>query len=405
MDKVEQELLNKLDSLFKDSFLDSGDSQSGQTKIDTKSKFLDAITPYVVSFLETRKLDLDNVSNNFEIPYKELNFRKVLQCKNFKYIYAGDYKTINESETLHHVVTLCRMFINMLNITIRNNDYENKNDIIKNLSNAITDLFYNINAFVLYETVTKELVIVNSTQKKNQNSAFVYIQSRLIDKLIANTKQVDQDAKKIACLNNNDAFKALMELVFCRRRYNDEFFTSAKLDMFRHRREFSPSNLVGSVSDNDKLALYESTTPIVFGTQLLSVIDDSKNVKQFMVQTGMSNHNVYIFDFLHIMSSGDDLKLTNMDWCERMEYLKQELNVQEKYGNMTIVTPTRVTQHEMNIKTQNKTPKYLLLKSFGFGNLRAFYIPPKVETVKRKYEEEEGAEDNQAESDSKKFRL
>jgi hypothetical protein len=422
MDVITADFQIKLLALFQRIFVDTEADDTVVSekphKTDQKTKFLDSIAGMCVAYLERERIDTDMESNFFHVKYSEIEYRMINASKDFKLFYLFEY-TPNNPCQMPRVLYLCRMLMQFLVKISSKEDgaVENKNDLIKNASVAITDLYLNINPFVLYHVAGESLPMVIHHQKKNQTGPRDHVFNRIIDKLAPiEYPKLKCEGVKMACQKGEDLLLKLIELVELRRKDNDVYFSNRNIDTYINRRDFTPSNGITNAADNDKLAIFESTIPITFSTKIQVYLnEETKDTSRYMLQVGTSGQNMFIIDLLEIMSSNNDSKstspisnahLTNMSWVERIEYLKKTFNVETELSKMKIISPTPITQRDVNIRIQNETPKFFILKSYGFGQYRSFYYSPKGQSLKRPHnEKEEATDDTQTRDTTKKFRI
>jgi hypothetical protein len=124
---------------------------------------------------------------------------------------------------------------------------------------------------------------------------------------------------------------------------------------------------------------------------------------KFKVQIGTIGSILYIFDLLNVEER--NVGLTDMTWIQRIQYLKKSLNVTgDSFEQYKIVEPMRIHNGLLNVKLQNDVPKFIVIKTLGFGLYRSFYSSPK--SLKRPHDEKTQTAEEPTTSDSgKKIRF
>lgn len=409
--QFQTELLNIIQLCFHRPEVESKESESKGQKRDVKGEFLDKVTPFCVSYLEQRNFDIDKVSQFFNVPYNTITFAQL--SKDFKLMHSFEYipnDVKSTTEPVPYSVYLCRMFMAVLNRIVspppNDTTATESQENIKSISIAIADLFLSINVFVLYHVAKQELVNSPQNTKKNQGPQYTII-TRIIDKLGPSICQKSKlEPVKLACHQCHNQLLRLIEYVELKRTSNENYFDWAQLDKFFDRKDFSAITTLGNIRDNDKVTCWESPDPIHFSAVTIPLMSQNESVvtsSKFMVQIGTVGQTVYIIDLLIVEER--DVGLSTMTWLQRLDYLKKSFNVTgDTIDNFKIVEPSLTQFGLLNIKIQNEVPKYIVIKTLGFGMYRSFYSSPK--TLKRPNDEKAQTTDEQLPEDSgKKIRF
>lgn len=408
--QFQTELLNIIQNCFYRTEVDLKETDPKTQKRDVKGEFLDKVTPYCVAFIEQRSFDIENVSQFFNVKYSDLLFQNL--SRDFKLMHSEEYNPAVDPPT--PVVHLCRMFMSVLN---RLTTSQTSTDVvppsqenIKNIAIAIADLFLSINAFVLYHCAKQELVSVPQNNKKNQGPQYTII-TRLVDKLAPSICAKSKlEALKLACYQTASSQLRLIQSAELKRTNNEFYFSWSIIDTYVERREFSPITAIAHIRDTDKISFWESQSPINFSTVIIPLVHeisetDNEHItsSKFKVQVGTIGSVIYIFDLLNVEER--TVGLTEMTWLQRIQYLKQALKVTgDSFEQYKIVEPMPIQIGLLNVKLQNDVPKYIVIKTLGFGLYRSFYSSPK--SLKRPHDEKTQTREEPVTSDSgKKIRF
>jgi len=424
--QFQSELINIIQNCFYRTEVDSKETDSKTQKRDVKGEFLDKVTPYCVAFIEQRSFDIENVSQFFNVKYSDLLFQNL--SRDFKLMHSEEYKPAFDTPT--PTVYLCRMFMSVLNrLTAPPTSTDNtlvppSPENIRNISIAIADLFLSINSFVLYHCAKQELMSVPQNNKKNQAPQYTII-TRLVDKLAPLVcPKTKLEALKLACYQTPSLQLNLIQSAELKRTTNESHFNWSIIDTYPERRDFSPITAINNIRDTDKISYWESQSPINFSTVIIPLVheisetqstdlvsklkhrDESEHSiisSKFKVQIGTIGSILYIFDLLNVEER--NVGLTDMTWIQRIQYLKKSLNVTgDSFEQYKIVEPMRIHNGLLNVKLQNDVPKFIVIKTLGFGLYRSFYSSPK--SLKRPHDEKTQTAEEPTTSDSgKKIRF
>lgn len=381
--QFQSELLNIIHSCFNRNDADSKENDFKTQKRDAKGEFLDRVTPFCVAFIEQRNFDLDNVSQFFNVQYSEIKFQDL--SRDFKLMHSGEYSPEQEPTP---IVYLCRTFMVVLNLLTNpptNNEPVLQPENIKNVSIAIADLFLSINVFVLYHCAKQELINVIQNNKKNQGAQHTII-TRIVDKLApVICAKIKVEATKLACYQTPELQLRLIQAAELKKTSNEKFFTWDVLDFYFERKDFSPLTSIHNIRDAGQIYFWESQNSINFSIVIIPIVHkltesklENKQItsSKLKVQIGTIGSVAYIFDLLNIEER--NVGLNEMTWFERINYLKQLLNVTEDiFEQYKIVQPQLIPIGLLNVKLQNGIPKYIVIKTLGFGLYKAFYSSPK----------------------------
>lgn len=390
MEQFQDVLIN----LIKQFFMPN-EPLSKESKRDVKGDFLDKVTPICVSILEHNNMDIENVSQHFDIPYKKLTFANLRDYK----IYAGDY---NDSHEPNQVVLLCREFMTAL----KTEPICQSQETIKNLSLAIADLFMCLNTFVLFYVTKKELPCTPSNNKKNQSPQNIII-SRIFDKLVPLiAPKAKVDAVKLACQKSPTLQLNILKLAELKNTDEESTLNWSQLDTYVERKDFSPIATIASIRDTNKIYIQTfqepvnfsvTTIPLVSSThwdirdnKVLDLVDQLQtaigNPSEshhtirsgiFEVQIGTVGHVDYIIDLLSVKEC--EIGLSKMTWLERIELFKRSFKIEnDTYDNYKIISPSLINIGRLHMMINNTLPQYIILKTVGFGLYRSYYSSPKA---------------------------